>query len=156
MPCVRPVTISLQRNSLLNPTTTCVSPIPLQFRAGENPKSRCSLTTICRIPKAKTGYISMHLRKKELPLGIAIPAHDSLLVNWTGNVVKLLEGSGAPDELKENRLKNASWMKKTALKAQVCCLVQRLQYYKIPADGEGHSINLQSSGLRQLSEQSSP
>lgn len=46
------------------------------------------------------------------PLGIAIPANDPHLVNWTGNFLKTLEGSGALKKLKERWFENTSWLKK--------------------------------------------
>jgi len=46
------------------------------------------------------------------PLGIAIPANDPHLVNWTENFLKSLEGSGALEKLKKRWFENMSWLKK--------------------------------------------
>jgi polar amino acid transport system substrate-binding protein len=46
------------------------------------------------------------------PLGIALPANDPHLVNWTGNFLNSLKGSGALEELKKRWINNASWLNK--------------------------------------------
>lgn len=46
------------------------------------------------------------------PLGIALPANDPHLVNWTENFLKSLEGSGALKKLKERWFDNTFWLKK--------------------------------------------
>jgi polar amino acid transport system substrate-binding protein len=46
------------------------------------------------------------------PLGIAVPANDPHLVNWTDNFLKSLEGSGALKKLKKRWFENTSWLKK--------------------------------------------
>jgi polar amino acid transport system substrate-binding protein len=45
------------------------------------------------------------------PLGIALPANDPLLVNWVGNFLQTLEGTGALTKLHERWFKDGSWIK---------------------------------------------
>jgi polar amino acid transport system substrate-binding protein len=44
------------------------------------------------------------------PLGIALPANDPLLINWTQNTLNSLEGSGILDELKLKWFTRGSWL----------------------------------------------
>jgi polar amino acid transport system substrate-binding protein len=44
------------------------------------------------------------------PLGIALPANDPLLVNWVGNFLQTLEGTGALAKLYERWFKDGSWI----------------------------------------------
>lgn len=46
------------------------------------------------------------------PLGVAVPAEDPLFVNWTGNFLLALEGSGALGALAEQWFKDGSWLQK--------------------------------------------
>ncbi len=46
------------------------------------------------------------------PLGIAIPANDPHLINWTENFLLSLEGSGALKELKTRWFENPTWLDK--------------------------------------------
>jgi polar amino acid transport system substrate-binding protein len=45
------------------------------------------------------------------PLGIALPPNDSHFVNWVGNFLRLLDGSGELQRLNDRWFKNASWVK---------------------------------------------
>jgi polar amino acid transport system substrate-binding protein len=44
------------------------------------------------------------------PLGIALPADDPLLVNWVGNFLQTLEGTGMLAKLHERWFKDGSWV----------------------------------------------
>ena len=44
------------------------------------------------------------------PLGIALPADDPLLVNWTENLLLMLEGTGQMDALRARWLQDGSWL----------------------------------------------
>jgi polar amino acid transport system substrate-binding protein len=44
------------------------------------------------------------------PLGIAVPANDPHLINWTGNFLGLLEGSGKMKMLKKRWFEDGSWL----------------------------------------------
>jgi polar amino acid transport system substrate-binding protein len=44
------------------------------------------------------------------PLGIALPANDPLLVNWVGNFLQTLEGTGTLTKLHERWFKDGSWI----------------------------------------------
>jgi polar amino acid transport system substrate-binding protein len=44
------------------------------------------------------------------PLGIAVPANDPHLINWTENFLGLLEGSGSMKMLKKRWFEDASWL----------------------------------------------
>jgi polar amino acid transport system substrate-binding protein len=44
------------------------------------------------------------------PIGIAIPAGDSLLINWLENFLKALKGSGALKAIKETWSQDTSWL----------------------------------------------
>jgi len=44
------------------------------------------------------------------PLGIAVPANDPHLINWTGNFLGLLEGSGKMKMLKQRWFEDGSWL----------------------------------------------
>jgi polar amino acid transport system substrate-binding protein len=46
------------------------------------------------------------------PLGIALPANDPLLVNWTENFLFMLKDSGELDKMKRRWLENSSWLDK--------------------------------------------
>ena len=44
------------------------------------------------------------------PIGIAVPAGDSLLINWLENFLEALDGSGRLEELEERWIEDASWV----------------------------------------------
>jgi polar amino acid transport system substrate-binding protein len=44
------------------------------------------------------------------PLGIALPAGDPLLVNWMENLLLMLEGTGAMDDLRARWFDDGSWV----------------------------------------------
>jgi polar amino acid transport system substrate-binding protein len=55
------------------------------------------------------GLISGQVPLTFEPLGIAVP-EDTLLINWLGNFLKILEGSGALKKLAESWFNNPSWL----------------------------------------------
>ena len=46
------------------------------------------------------------------PLGVALPAGDSLLVNWVTNFLYKLEDSGVLANIEDRWFKNVSWVRK--------------------------------------------
>jgi polar amino acid transport system substrate-binding protein len=44
------------------------------------------------------------------PLGIAVPPHDSLLVNWLTNLLLTLEGGGQLEKLRTRWFRNGDWL----------------------------------------------
>jgi polar amino acid transport system substrate-binding protein len=58
------------------------------------------------------GLMSVNTRLTYEPLGIAMPANDPHLVNWTENFLKSLEGSGALEMLKKRWFEDTSWLNK--------------------------------------------
>ena len=56
------------------------------------------LSMMKRYPDA--GFVSLFSLLSYEPIGIALPAGDSLYINWTENFLKRLEGLGVIDELK--------------------------------------------------------
>jgi polar amino acid transport system substrate-binding protein len=66
--------------------------------------------SVVRYPEE--GLMSIFTPLTYEPLGIAVPLNDPHLVNWTGNFLKSLEGSGALEKLKKNWFENPSWLKK--------------------------------------------
>lgn len=46
------------------------------------------------------------------PVGMALPANDSHMVNWLENLLKLLQGNGTLKDLKERWFEDDSWLKK--------------------------------------------
>jgi polar amino acid transport system substrate-binding protein len=45
------------------------------------------------------------------PIGIAVSPNDSQLVNWLGNFLTAMKGTGELERLEHRWLKNASWLK---------------------------------------------
>jgi len=58
------------------------------------------------------GLMSINAPLTYEPLGIAIPANDPHLINWTNNFLSSLEGSGALKELKKRWFENPTWLNK--------------------------------------------
>jgi polar amino acid transport system substrate-binding protein len=58
------------------------------------------------------GLMSVNTPFTYEPLGIAMPANDPHLVNWTENFLKSLEGSGALEMLKKRWFEETSWLNK--------------------------------------------
>jgi len=56
------------------------------------------VVSVFRYPEA--GLLSVVTQLTYEPIGIAIPANDPLLMNWTRNTLNSIEGSGMLDELK--------------------------------------------------------
>jgi polar amino acid transport system substrate-binding protein len=56
------------------------------------------------------GLVAGEVRFTVEPLGIALPANDPLLVNWVGNFLQTLEGTGALAKLYERWFKDGSWI----------------------------------------------
>lgn len=68
------------------------------------------VVSVFRYPDA--GLLSVVTPLTYEPLGIAVPANDPLLINWTENALANLEGSGILDELKLKWFARGSWLKK--------------------------------------------
>ena len=68
------------------------------------------VVSVFRYPDA--GLLSVVTPLTYEPLGIAVPANDPLLINWTENTLANLEGSGILDELKLKWFARGSWLKK--------------------------------------------
>jgi polar amino acid transport system substrate-binding protein len=66
------------------------------------------VVSVVRYPEE--GLISANTPFTYEPLGIAIPANDPHLVNWTENFLKYMEGSGALAMLKERWFEDGSWL----------------------------------------------
>jgi polar amino acid transport system substrate-binding protein len=58
------------------------------------------------------GLMSVNAPFTYEPLGIAMPANDPHLVNWTENFLNALKGSGALKQLKKQWFENPSWLNK--------------------------------------------
>jgi polar amino acid transport system substrate-binding protein len=68
------------------------------------------VVSVFRYPKA--GLLSIVTQLTYEPIGIAIPANDPLLMNWTRNTLNNIEGSGILDELKLKWFSEGNWLKK--------------------------------------------
>ena len=68
------------------------------------------VVSVFRYPEA--GLLSVVTKLTYEPIGIAIPANDPLLMNWTRNTLNNLEGSGILDELKLKWLAEGNWLNK--------------------------------------------
>lgn len=68
------------------------------------------VVSVFRYPEA--GLLSVVTQLTYEPIGIAIPANDPLLMNWTRNTLKNIEGSGILDELKLKWFAEGNWLKK--------------------------------------------
>ena len=68
------------------------------------------VVSVFRYPEA--GLLSVVTKLTYEPIGIAIPANDPLLMNWTRNTLNNLEGSGILDELKLKWLAEGTWLNK--------------------------------------------
>ena len=66
------------------------------------------VVSVFRYPDA--GLLSVVTQLTYEPLGIAIPANDPLLMNWTRNTLNNIEGSGILDELKLKWFARAQWL----------------------------------------------
>ena len=68
------------------------------------------VVSVFRYPDA--GLLSVVTQLTYEPIGIAIPANDPLLMNWTRNTLDNIEGSGMLDELKLKWFAEGDWLKK--------------------------------------------
>jgi polar amino acid transport system substrate-binding protein len=68
------------------------------------------VVSVFRYPEA--GLLSVVTKLTYEPIGIAIPANDPLLMNWTRNTLNNIEGSGILDELKLKWLAEGDWLDK--------------------------------------------
>ena len=68
------------------------------------------IVSLFRYPEA--GLLSIVTQLTYEPIGIAIPANDPLMMNWTRNTLNNIEGSGILDELKLKWFSQGSWLNK--------------------------------------------
>ncbi len=68
------------------------------------------VVSVFRYPEA--GLLSVVTQLTYEPIGIAIPANDPLLMNWTRNTLNNIEGSGILDELKLKWFARGTWLDK--------------------------------------------
>lgn len=68
------------------------------------------VVSVFRYPDA--GLLSVVTQLTYEPIGIAIPANDPLLMNWTRNTLNNFEGSGMLDELKLKWFAEGDWLDK--------------------------------------------
>jgi polar amino acid transport system substrate-binding protein len=68
------------------------------------------VVSVFRYPEA--GLLSVVTQLTYEPIGIAIPANDPLLMNWTRNTLNNIEGSGILDELKLKWFAEGDWLNK--------------------------------------------
>jgi polar amino acid transport system substrate-binding protein len=68
------------------------------------------VVSVFRYPDA--GLLSVVTQLTYEPIGIAIPANDPLLMNWTRNTLNNIEGSGMLDELKLKWFAEGKWLNK--------------------------------------------
>jgi len=68
------------------------------------------VVSVFRYPEA--GLLSVVTQLTYEPIGIAIPANDPLLMNWTYNTLNNIEGSGILDELKLKWFAEGDWLNK--------------------------------------------
>jgi polar amino acid transport system substrate-binding protein len=68
------------------------------------------VVSVFRYPEA--GLLSIVTQLTYEPIGIAIPANDPLLMNWTRNTLNNIEGSGILDELKLKWFARGNWLNK--------------------------------------------
>ena len=68
------------------------------------------VVSVFRYPEA--GLLSVVTPLTYEPIGIAIPANDPLMMNWTRNTLNNIEGSGILDELKLKWFARGAWLDK--------------------------------------------
>jgi len=68
------------------------------------------IVSVFRYPEA--GLLSVVTQLTYEPIGIAIPANDPLMMNWTHNTLNNIEGSGILDELKLKWFAEGDWLNK--------------------------------------------
>ena len=68
------------------------------------------VVALLRYPDA--GFVSIHTTLTYEPYGIALPLDDAHMLNWVGNFLGILEGSGQMRHLKDKWFKNSAWLDK--------------------------------------------
>ncbi|MEJ2167108.1 MAG: transporter substrate-binding domain-containing protein [Desulfobacterales bacterium] len=68
------------------------------------------VVSVFRYPDA--GLLSVVTQLTYEPIGIAMPANDPLLINWTQNTLNNIEGSGQLDDLKLKWFAEGDWLDK--------------------------------------------
>ncbi len=68
------------------------------------------VVSVFRYPDAELLSVVTQLTYE--PIGVAIPANDPLLMNWTRNTLNNIEGSGILDELKLKWFARGNWLNK--------------------------------------------
>jgi polar amino acid transport system substrate-binding protein len=68
------------------------------------------VVSVFRYPDA--GLLSVVTQLTYEPIGIALPANDPLLINWTQNTLNNIEGSGQLDDLKLKWFAEGDWLDK--------------------------------------------
>ena len=68
------------------------------------------VVSVFRYPDA--GLLSVVTQLTYEPIGIALPANDPLLINWTRNALNNIEGSGQLDDLKLKWFAEGDWLNK--------------------------------------------
>jgi polar amino acid transport system substrate-binding protein len=66
------------------------------------------IVALFRYPDA--GFVSIQTTLTYEPYGIALPANDSHLINWVGNFLGILEGSGQLEHLKDKWFSSGEWV----------------------------------------------
>lgn len=66
------------------------------------------IVALFRYPDA--GFISIHTTLTYEPYGIALPPNDAHMINWVGNFLEILEGSGQMEQLEDKWFKNGDWV----------------------------------------------
>ena len=69
------------------------------------------IVSVFRYPEADLLSVVTQLTYE--PIGIAIPANDPLMMNWTRNTLNNIEGSGILDELKLKWFAEGDWLNKS-------------------------------------------
>ena len=68
------------------------------------------LVSVMQYPEQ--GLVSVITPLTYEPLGIAMPANDSHLINWTKNFLGVLQGTGTLDALRQKWFQDQSWLEK--------------------------------------------
>lgn len=68
------------------------------------------VVALLRYPDA--GFVSIHTTLTYEPYGIALPLNDAHMLNWVGNFLGIIEGSGQMQHLKDKWFKSSAWLDK--------------------------------------------
>lgn len=68
------------------------------------------VVALLRYPDA--GFVSIHTTLTYEPYGIALPLNDAHMLNWVGNFLGIMEGSGQMQHLKDKWFENGDWLDK--------------------------------------------